>query len=68
MQLTFPFPNGEGEPVTLSYDSLQDAAEAAGESRLHGGIHFEDGNNNGLLIGQQIGASIFDHFATEWAL
>ena len=68
MQLTFPFPNGEGAPVTLSYDSLQDAAEAAGESRLHGGIHFEDGNNNGLLIGRQIGACMFDHFATEWAL
>ena len=27
MQLTFPFPNGEGEPVTLSYDSLQDAVK-----------------------------------------
>ena len=65
--LTFPFGQGEGQPVVLSYDSLKEAAAAAGSSRLWGGIHFEDGNNNGLLVGENIGASIFNNLSSFWA-
>lgn len=65
--LTFPFGQGEGQPVVLSYNSLKEAAAAAGSSRLWGGIHFEDGNDNGLLVGENIGTSIFDNLSSFWA-
>ena len=64
--LTFPFGQGEGQPVVLSYDSLKEAAAAAGSSRLWGGIHFEDGNDNGLLVGENIGAAIFENLRHFW--
>ena len=62
--LTFPFTNSLGKNVTLEYESLSEAAVAAGDSRLWGGIHFNDGNDNGLLIGKQIGAEIYDIFSS----
>ena len=64
--LTFPFGDSEGQPVILEYDTFREAAEAAGSSRLHGGIHFEDGNNNGLLVGQNIGTAIFEKLNSFW--
>jgi hypothetical protein len=67
LELTFPFGDGEGQPVVLEYGTLREAAEAAGSSRLHGGIHFEDGNDNGLLVGQNIGATIFEYLSSFWA-
>jgi len=65
-ELTFPYGDGEGQPVVLKYETLREAAEAAGNSRLHGGIHFEDGNNNGLLVGQIIGANVFEYLSSFW--
>ena len=65
-ELTFPFGDGEGQHVVLEYDSLREAAAAAGSSRLHGGIHFEDGNDNGLLVGQNIGAAMFENLNSFW--
>lgn len=67
MELTFPYPRGEGNKITLKYETLQDAARAAGESRLHGGIHFSDGNTQGLLVGEQIGESMFESLSKMWA-
>ncbi len=41
-------------PVVLQWDTLTEAAEEAGISRLYGGIHIQDGNLNGLKVGEQV--------------
>lgn len=43
------------ENTTLSYDTFSQAADAAGFSRLLGGIHCMQGNILGLEIGAQVG-------------
>lgn len=45
--------------VTLHWATFTDAANQAGMSRLYGGIHFWDGNIGGRLIGQQVGALVW---------
>ncbi|MFM1842919.1 MAG: hypothetical protein RLZZ490_1657, partial [Cyanobacteriota bacterium] len=45
--------------VTLTWDTFTVAAQEAGISRLYGGIHFSDGNVNGLALGQQVGANAY---------
>ena len=47
---------GSGDPITLSWATFSQAAEQAGMSRLLGGIHFNDGNLQGQIIGAQVGA------------
>ncbi len=44
--------------VTLRYSTLSSAAQAAGMSRLYGGIHFRRGNEDGLQMGQQVGQRV----------
>ena len=66
MNIVFPFPNGEGKKVRLKYDDLNAASEAAGISRLYGGIHFEDANSNGLAAGDEIGTIVFDKLTRFW--
>lgn len=41
-----------------SFNSFNEAAEEAAISRLYGGIHFEFGNEIGLLTGRAVGANI----------
>ena len=41
-------------PTTLSWPTLTLAAEDAGASRLYGGIHFDDGNQDGLILGTAV--------------
>lgn len=49
------FENFEGtEPVVLRWNTLTEAAEEAGISRLYGGIHMQDGNLRGLEIGENV--------------
>ena len=48
-------PADSNEETTLSYDTFSQAADAAGFSRLLGGIHFMQGNILGLEIGAQTG-------------
>ena len=63
MDLRFNFPAGgvpfdpavPAKAVPLFYDSLSEAAAAAGHSRRLGGIHFERGDLYGRQIGQQVG-------------
>ncbi|MCP9905190.1 vanadium-dependent haloperoxidase [Cyanobium sp. BA5m-21] len=56
-------PNGfDGQPdtgtaITLSWDYLNGAAEQAGLSRLYGGIHFNDGNWQGQILGTRAGTN-----------
>lgn len=64
--LTFPYPNNDMVQVSLEYQTLWEAAEAAGDSRLWGGIHFDDGNDNGLLVGEQIGSLMFERLSMFW--
>ena len=54
------------EPTTLAWASFADAAHSAGLSRLYGGIHFADGNDHGLQVGQAVGRDVL-HAAQELA-
>ncbi|MBX3418666.1 MAG: vanadium-dependent haloperoxidase [Pirellulaceae bacterium] len=47
--------------VRLSWPTFTAAALEAGKSRVFGGIHFEDANRNGTVIGQNVGASVWVH-------
>ena len=49
-----------GGPLTLSWDTFTEAANEAGISRLYGGIHFEDGDVNGRILGRNVGEAVWD--------
>jgi hypothetical protein len=44
-------------PVTLTFRTFADAADQAGRSRRHGGIHFRDGDLDGRRLGKRVGAN-----------
>lgn len=44
-------------PVVLQWDTLTEAAEQAGDSRIYGGIHIQDGNLNGLEVDARVAAN-----------
>jgi len=44
--------------TTLAWASFSEAAEAAGLSRLYGGIHFADGNLDGQELGRTVGDAV----------
>ena len=48
------------ETVTLEWDTFTEFADESGESRLFGGIHFSDGNEDGLDLGRQVGNASFE--------
>lgn len=52
--------------MTLSWADFMTAAEEAGLSRIYGGIHFQDGNLNGLALGTEVGNLAVD-LATDFA-
>lgn len=52
----------DGDPVVLRWDTLTDAAQEAGISRIYGGIHFREAN----LRGQEIGASVAATAEVRW--
>ena len=45
------------------FDSFEDAAQEAADSRLYGGIHYRFDNEEGLAHGQRIGQLILDRVA-----
>ena len=45
------------ESVILQWDTLTEAAEEAGISRIYGGIHIQDGNLRALELGEKIAAN-----------
>lgn len=47
------------ELVTLEWETFSEAADEAGVSRLYGGIHFEDGDLNGRLLGREVGEAVW---------
>lgn len=42
-------------PITLSWSTFTEAEAENGISRLYGGIHFHDANQNGRVLGRQVG-------------
>ena len=48
------------ETLTLDWATFGAAADEAGLSRRYGGIHFEDGDLNGRLLGRDVGAAAFE--------
>ena len=48
------------EPVTLTWDTFTDAANSSGISRLYGGIHNFAGNEEGLILGRQVGEAVWE--------
>lgn len=47
------------EPILLEWPTFTSVAEEAGISRLYGGIHFMDGNRNGLIAGTLVGETVW---------
>ena len=47
-----------------SWPSLSAAADAAGMSRRHGGIHFEQGDLKGRALGRQVAQAVLAKYAT----
>lgn len=45
--------------VELCWDTFSTAAEEAGMSRLYGGIHFRQANEEGLAMGRKIGQQVW---------
>jgi hypothetical protein len=48
--------------VTRSFESLSQAAEEAGQSRIYGGIHWQYDNQGGLASGRALGDLVFFNF------
>ncbi|MGD1702249.1 DUF6851 domain-containing protein [Dapis sp. BLCC M229] len=48
------------ETVTLEWETFSEAADEAGFSRLYGGIHFEDGDVNGGILGQRVAGEVWE--------
>lgn len=44
----------------LDWETFTEAADEAGISRLYGGIHFEDGDINGRILGREVGNAVFE--------
>jgi Ca2+-binding RTX toxin-like protein len=55
------------QAVSLSWDTWKGAAQEAGFSRLWGGIHFLDGNLEGLQLGTAIGSQVFGQLSNLWS-
>jgi hypothetical protein len=54
-------------PITLSWDTWKNAWDESGDSRIFGGIHFDDGNKQGVLNGERIGDAVFAQVSQLWA-
>ncbi len=59
----FTDPPPTGAPAR-SFPSFTAAAEEAAVSRLYGGIHFRNANEQGLACGRRIGTAVLDRFGT----
>ncbi len=46
-------------PVTLSYPTFADAAQAAGISRIWAGVHWPADNERGLKLGREVGENVW---------
>lgn len=58
---SFLIEDGPAEAITLRWTTFREAADEAGLSRLHGGIHIRDGDLRGRQLGRLIGERAFEH-------
>lgn len=54
--------------LLLKWSTFTSAANQAGISRIYGGIHFDDGNTEGLISGKIIGEHAFWKALRQWKL
>jgi hypothetical protein len=52
------FESSPAETVVLRWPTFKDAADEAGISRLYGGIHIQDGDLRGRVIGEQVAQAV----------
>lgn len=62
--LDLAFEDYNGPPIVLQWDTLGEAADEAGISRIYGGIHIQDGDLRGREVGRDIADITYDK-ATE---
>ena len=55
------FESYQGDPITLQWGTVWEAAAEAGRSRLYGGIHIQDGDLRARVMGQQVAQQVWDH-------
>lgn len=60
------FEDGPDETIVLRWDTMLEASDEAGISRLYGGIHFQDGDRWGREMGRQIGEQAFARAQQFW--
>ena len=60
------FEASPSEVVVLQWETFQDAADEAAISRLYGGIHVQDGDRHGRVMGKQIGAQAYALSERYW--
>ena len=48
------------QAVTLEWSTFSEAADEAGISRLYGGIHFDEGDINGRILGREVGDAVYE--------
>ena len=60
------FENSPSKQVTLRWPTFKDAANEAGSSRLYGGIHIQDGDLRGRVVGKQVGAQSYAKAKVYW--
>jgi hypothetical protein len=53
-------PTAATSPLTLQWDTFSEAADEAGISRIYGGIHFDDGDQNGRTLGREVGSTVWE--------
>ena len=52
--------NTPSNSIKLCWDTFTSAADEAGISRLYGGIHFQNGDINGRVLGRKVGAAVWE--------
>ena len=52
--------------LTLNWPTFSDAAIEAGNSRVYGGIHFDNANSAGQNLGRRVGAAVFAKAQKFW--
>jgi len=62
----FFFERGPSEAIVLQWPTFTDAADEAAFSRLVGGIHFQDGDLRGRVMGRQAGVLAFERAQALW--
>jgi hypothetical protein len=65
---TLQFEHGPASPVVLRWSTFRDAADEAGRSRLYGGIHFQDGDLRGRVLGREVGRRAFAAAEAHWEI